>query len=341
MATEKREQGAPLAERLFGECYRFSFFRAVQLLEELIPGKRPVGEALSPDEEPVRFRVRPGFVFPASDLSELVPVEEKGRAEMAVAFMGLIGPSGVLPQWYNELAVQGNWERDFRLTEFLDLFHHRLISLFYLAWKKHRWTAQYLPEGRDRLSHLMLSLMGLGTPALSGRLGIPEETLIPFTGSFARSSPSAIQIESAVGYFAGAPAALDQFREREVEIDAEERTRLGVANSRLGADAVCGGTARESQSSFRLNLGPVGYRQFLRFTPAGDLLLPIASLVRYMAGMEYEFDLRVILKRGEVPLCRVGYAGAASPRLGWSTWLKTPGATHGSDPSVVFGGAES
>ena len=64
-------------------------------------------------------------------------------------------------------------QKDFSLTSFLDIFHHRLISLFYLAWKKHRFPENYLPGAQDRLSQYLLSLIGLGTPGLAGRLGLP------------------------------------------------------------------------------------------------------------------------------------------------------------------------
>ena len=88
---------------------------------------------------------------------------------MEVTFMGLIGPAGVLPHWYTELVVERIWKKDRSLSGFLDIFHHRLISLFYLAWKKYRFEANYLPDAHDRLSHCLLSLAGLGP--IPGREG--------------------------------------------------------------------------------------------------------------------------------------------------------------------------
>jgi type VI secretion system protein ImpH len=336
VATEKREPITPLKERLLKEFYRFSFFMAVHLLEHMFPDKKPLGKTLSPGEEVVRFSVKPGLAFPPSDISNLKQVNEERPVDMEVTFMGLIGPSGVLPYWYNELAVERIRQKDFSLTAFLDIFHHRLISLFYLAWKKNRWPVNYLPGAKDKLSSYLLSIIGLGTSGLAGRIGLPEESLIFYSGLLSRPVPSAVAIEATVEYLSGTRTEVHQFIERLVSFDLEDQTQLGLANGQIGIDAVCGSCAWESQTKFRVNLGPMGYNDFVRFLPSGDMLRPIFSLVRYMVGIEYEFEIRVILKRDEVPLCTVGMETPASPRLGWSTWVKTPGTIHWEDPYVTF-----
>ncbi|MEW6381902.1 MAG: type VI secretion system baseplate subunit TssG [bacterium] len=336
MAAEERQQDTPLEDRLFDEYYRFSFFMAVHLLERLYPEKKPVGSSLSPVDEAVRFSVKPGLSFPASDISDLGWDDEGRQVRMGVSFMGLIGPAGVLPHWYNELALQRKWEKDFSLTAFLDIFHHRLVSLFYLAWKKSRLAVQYQPGAGDSISRYFLSLMGLGTPGLSDRIGLPEESLICYSGLFARPVPSAVAIELAAGYFAGTRAQVEQFIERVIALDPEDQTCLGVANHQLGENALCGNFVRENQTKFRVNLGPMDYAHFIRFLPGGDLLGPVFSLLRYMAGLEYEFEIRLLLKRESVPLCIIGRKDNLSARLGWTTWLTTPGTVFQDDPCLTF-----
>jgi len=325
-----------LASRLFREIYRFSFFRAVSLMEILAPDKRRLGEALTPDEEPVRFIVKPGFAFPASDISALKPAEGKRLPEMAVTFMGLVGPNGILPDWYNELALERNREKDFAITAFYDMFHHRMISLFYLAWKKYRFPENYLPGARDRLSRHLFSLIGLGTPGLTGRMGFPEECLLFYSGLLARPVPSAIAIEAAVEYLADVPAWVEPFIDRILHLSEEDRTRIGAVNSRLGEDMVCGSFVWENQTKFRINLGPIHYRRFPDFIPTGSLLRPIFALVRYQAGIEFELEIRVHLKREDVPGCVLGPDAPSASRLGWSTWIKHPDFVHAEDPTVTF-----
>jgi type VI secretion system protein ImpH len=334
--TKKRQSGTPLKDRLFEEHYKFSFFKAVSLLESLFPAKRPLGLTLAPDQEAVRFSVKPALVFPGSDISKLEQSDDGGPAKMEVTFMGLIGPAGVLPHWYTELVIERIWHKDHSLAGFLNIFHHRLIALFYLAWKKYRFEASYLPDARDRLSRCFLSLAGLGTPGIIEKIGLPAESLAFYSGLLSRSIPSALAIASAVEYFAGTEVNIEQFIERLLPISPEDQTRLGAANSYLGVDAVCGSYIRECTTKFRVNLGPVGYEEFLRFLPTGDLLHPIFSLVRCMVGVEFEFEITVFVKRDEVPPCILGQETPTAPRLGWSTWVKTPAVIHEEDPSITF-----
>ena len=334
MAPEKRQSGTSIAESLFEEFFSFSFFKAVSILETMFPKKRPLGETLTPDREAVRFFVRPGFAFPPSDISNLEYSEDGDHAEMDVSFMGLIGPNGILPNWYNELALERNYHKDFTLTAFMDMFHHRLISMFYLAWKKHRFPENYQPGATDRLSVYLLSLCGLGTKGLSRMIGLPHESLVFYSGLLSRLAPAAVAIENAVSYLSGTEVRVDQFVEQLIPIEPEDQTRVGSANSRLGMDTVCGGYVWDCQSRFRVNLGPMGYEEFLRFIPSGDLLRPIFFLIKYMVGTEYEFEIRVILKREDVPPCELG--SSLQPRLGWTAWIKHPEFVHKENPYITF-----
>jgi len=336
MASEKRKPDSSIKDRLFDEFYRFSFFKAVDLMEKLYPDKKPLGRTFVPGEEPVRFSVKPGFVFPAGEILNLEQKDEDQPANMEVAFMGMIGPSGILPDWYNEMAIERNRQKDYTLTSFYDIFHHRLITMFYLAWKKYRFPENYQPGATDRLSKKLLSMIGLGTPGLSPMIGLPEESLIFYSGLLSRSVPSAISIEATVEYLADTPARVEQFIDRMLPLDEEDQTHIGQANISLGEDTVCGSYVWENQTKFRVNLGPMGYRDFLRFLPSGDMLGPIFSQIRYMVGIEYEFEIRVFLKRDEVPLCIVGADESDALQLGWTTWSKHPEVIHGEDPNATF-----
>jgi len=77
------------------------------------------------------------------------------------------------------------------------------------------------------------------------------------------------------------------------------------------------------QSKFRLRLGPLSYEQFLDFLPNGTAFPPATKLIRFLAGIEFDFDLQLVLKAIEVPACQLRTQGLGGPLLGWTTWLKS------------------
>jgi type VI secretion system protein ImpH len=57
--------------------------------------------------------------------------------------------------------------------------------------------------------------------------------------------------------------------------------------------------------------------------PDGDWHEQLRDLTYLYAHQEIDFEVRLILKREEVPGCELGERGATAPRLGWVTWSKT------------------
>ncbi|MEJ7618544.1 MAG: type VI secretion system baseplate subunit TssG [Pyrinomonadaceae bacterium] len=172
---------------MYDEPYRFEFFQAVRLMMKLgqQQQRQPVGAAAAPSEEAVRFRTRVSLVFPPSELYELkrrADEEDQRPPEMTVAFMGLTGPAGVLPLHYTELLIERARYKDTAGWEFLDIFNHRLISLFFRAWEKYRLTATYESGDLGRFTEYLFCLTGMGTRGLRGRLNLPDQGLLRYGG---------------------------------------------------------------------------------------------------------------------------------------------------------------
>jgi type VI secretion system protein ImpH len=340
MASQSGRPDPSLEEVLFAESYRFDFFQAVRLLELIYIERKPAGRQASPSEEVVRFRTHLSLSFPPSAIQNLEPASEgDGPVRLTVAFMGLTGPLGVLPRHYTELLLERVPRHDKALRDFLDLFNHRIISLFHRAWEKYRFHVAYehtaKSGGFDPFSLHLFDLIGMGTEGLRGRLEFGDEALLFYAGLLGQHPRSASAIGNILSDYFAMPVAVAQFVGQWLEITEENRTRLGAANNALGSNAVAGTRIWDQQAKFKLRAGPLGYREFTRLLPGGDAYRPFVQLARFCAGQEYDFDVQVVLKAPEVPWCRLGDRQA---RLGFSSWLKTAEFQRDADQVIFSGG---
>lgn len=346
MAPQSRRTDPPLTDTLFEEGYRFDFFQAVRVLERLFPERRPVGREAKPAQEVVRFRSHASLSFPPSQIYEITrPADAGGPAEMAVAFMGLTGPAGVLPRHYTELLIERMRQKDPALRDFLDLFNHRFISLFYRAWEKYRVHIGYERaasnrQGDDPLSLCLFDLIGMGTKGLQGRLGVEDETLLYYAGLMAQHPRSASALEGLLAAYFEVPVRTLQFAGQWLPLSEEDRSHLGVgeANNALGVNTVLGSRVWDQQAKFALRVGPLTYAEFCALLPSGEAFESLVQLTRFFVGQEFDFDVQLVLRAAEVPRCQLGEAGSNAPRLGWSTWLKTREFVRDVDETVLNGG---
>lgn len=341
MARARRRTTAAVIDRLFDSPRRFDFFQAVRLLERAAAHaardgrfrvRRPVGMDFAPKDEAARFRVEPQLTFPASSLTAAAAEKDGAPPTLTAAFIGLVGPLGVLPQHYSELVVAQNRQRSTALAQFLDLIHHRAVSLFYRAWVKRRPAMAFEQAGGrdDSYTALTAALTGLGTPSLRGRLAFSDHLVWHFAGLLAAGPRSAAGLEAILSEVLRRPVRVEAFIGGWLDVAEDSRTRLPSFHQpegqycRLGVDAAAGVKAWDAQGRFRLKIGPLDYRRFLDFMPGGGDMALLTDMTRLYVGPEFDAEAEVSLAADAVPLLTLGQPGPderGGPRLGWNTWL--------------------
>jgi type VI secretion system protein ImpH len=263
------------------------------------------------------------LAFPASQI-QAIEIPEDRPATMVVNFMGITGPMGVLPYCYTELILERARDKDCALADFLDIFNHRALSLFYRAWAKHRFPATYRQEGRDIFTHHLLDLIGRGTPGLQNRMSVPDEALLHYVALFAQQSRSALALRQILEDYFEVPAEIEQFRGAWYQLDDDAQCVMKdeeTVSEQLGRGVVVGDQVWNQQSRVRIKLGPLTMAQYRDFLPDGSAFEPLRALTRAFSDDELEFELQLILKREETPGCQIGMADDTGPRLGWVSWL--------------------
>jgi len=287
---------------------------------------------------------------------------------MTVSFMGLTGPSGVLPRHYTELLLR--LERDAKGPEkramraWFDLFNHRFISLFYRAWEKYRFYLAYergkfLGPEPDPFTRALFSLVGLGMSPLRHRLRvstrpelerdrrervtqIDDLALLYYGGLFAQRTRSATALEALLGDYFQLAVNVRQFEGQWLTLDPANQSKLSGpgSNCEMGVNLVAGDRVWDVQSRFRVRLGPVSYRRFREFlpdraaSPDRRAFFLICHLIRLYVGPEFDFDVQIVLQADEVPACKLAEQDGDMPRLGWNTWVRSLPSGHDAEDAV-------
>ena len=334
MATASRPGNPPLKRspvspevetRLREEPYSTRFFQAVRLLERFFPERKPVGRFVNPLEEIAHFGSNPTLAFPASEIQSVEWQEEQPH-RITVNFFGLTGPLGVLPHWYTGLIIERLRAGDRTLRDFLDIFNHRFLSLFYQAWEKYRFAIPYERGELDRFSGLLLDLIGIGTKGLQDRQAVPDEAFLYFSGILGQRPRSAKALELILEEYFEVPVEVQQLLGGWFRLDPATECRLGEresASEQLGQGAVAGAEVWDQGARARVKLGPLSLSQYLDFLPNGSAFQALRALTRFFSNDEIDFEVQLVLRRDEVPVCDLGSEGDESPKLGWVSWVRS------------------
>lgn len=299
-----------ILERFTAAPFEFDFFAAVRVLAAASRDREPVGGGADPADEIARFRGHLSLAFPPSQIIALDPPDaDRPCPRLTVTFFGLYGANGALPTHYTQMMVPSvtddhPLELD-ALRDWLDLFNHRFVSLFYRAWEKYHFhvpfeRGDYRRAGGDPFTTAVRCLMGFGTPGLSDRLAvrtavsdagseyrwaksaadhrtddppdpgrlarIDDLALLRYAGFFVQRPRNAANLRALLADYFQLPAEVEQFRGQWLAVPQQDKPVLGLSGM-LGVDTVVGDRVWDVQSRFRVRLGPLSYPQFLDLLP--------------------------------------------------------------------------
>lgn len=348
-----------LNQRFLSEATDLNFFQAVYLLEKLYVTHGRIGTGADLNSEPMRFETLNTLGFPASELAAILPplsfqrqaedleagvdksgpvksaellppLKElptigKGPLRLVVTFMGLYGVSSPLPAYFVDPITLKKIEY-FELKKFLDIFSHRLYSLFYRSWKKYRHFSQFIPHEPDDYTLRLLSLTGQWPKrnAKTNSIKSKPETdfnlrQIPyarFLGNRVRSAKGLQQLLR--GYFGFQKVRVNQFELSWVEIPV--KGQLGNSMTTLGKSFRLGDRMQDRVSRFTVVIGPMPPILFEEFLPngGGTLLQQVRDLIDTYLRDPLEYQVKIILEpeKNVLPVL-----GSKHARMGSGVWL--------------------
>ena len=314
--------------------YQYDFFMALRRLECIHADKPPLGSGARPMDEPVRLGQEPSLSFAPSALAEFKAGNKDRPHRLQNFFFGLFGPNGPLPLHLTEFARdRERHESDPTFRKFADIFHHRLLLLFYRAWANAQPTASLDRATSRRIDTYVGSVFGLGAPEFRDRDSVPDEAKLHMAGRFAPHAKSAGGLLAVLEEFLRFPFRIAEFAGEWLRLSSKDWLRLGAIGSscRLGKDAVIGRSVWNCQHKFRIICGPLGLKDFKRLLPGRSSLTRLRDTVRGYAGFGLDWDLNIVLAAAEVPRLSLGESG----ELGWTAWLGERNKTTDADDVII------
>ena len=319
------QQLQALLDALQAAPHEHDFFALLRRIEALTPQSPRFGRALRPALEPLRLGQKAELDFAVAALAGLER-GANGVPRLGVRFFGLFGPQGPMPLHLTEYVRERLRQRGDPTPErFFDIFHHRLLTLFYRAWAQGQPTAQHDRPHDDRYAAWLGSAIGVAglAPAADA---LPGPARLHQAGLLASRSRHAEGLASILSRYFRLPVRIEQHVPHWMRFDADDRSRLGYARNRpergatapalLGRSAAAGSKVWDRQFKFRIALGPLTLAQYHAFLPGGTAWKPLREWVRQYAGLDLLWDVELCIDHRQMPDARLG----RHVQLGRTAW---------------------
>jgi type VI secretion system protein ImpH len=305
--------------------WAFDFHAVLRRIDALGQGAPRFGESVRPQQDPIRLGQEPSLSFAPAAVSGYSAGNSYASPRVEVRFFGFLGPNGPLPLHLTEFAMQRiRHHGDHTLARFLDLFHHRLLSLFHRSWAQAHPAVSMDRPKFDSFSGYVRSIAGYGTYGLCGRDTVLDLARQRFSGWLARNTRSIDGVESVLTSYFGMRVRIEQFVGHWMRLQAQDLTRLGIRlnANRLGAGATLGERVWDRQYKIRLIMGPMSRAQYDDLLPGARAATALRDWMLNLFGRRMAVEVQLVLRSRDVPAARLGQSGA----LGWSTWFGTDSA---------------
>lgn len=320
-----------MREKLAAGAGRYNFYQLVELLSQGKAGQIPTF-ASRVEEERIHFLSSASIAFPARDVISLEQTD-RSQWQLTTSFMGLHGSQSPLPGYYLDNLAWEEAQQDNHLTDFLNLFNHRLLTLLHRVWRKYRYYICFENEGQDAFSQRMFSLVGLGSSDVRDQLQINHTKMLAYAGLLASPGRSPDVICGLIAHcFELDDVTLHGWQLRYVAIPPQQQNRLGgmqrfsgkrtVRKSLLGENFSIGARVPDRSGKFLLHINGLTRQRFLDFLPNGDSYLPLVMFMSFILRDQFAWDLRLGIAPEQVGGMTLGRE--QSSLLGWTCFLGRP-----------------
>lgn len=264
-----------------------------------------VGTDALPRRESIRFKVPQHLGFPGEALETIVKPKNCNQPyELEVNLLALTGASGVMPRHFSDRVIERSKQKDDGLRDFLDIFNHRLISLYHRAWEKYRFPLQYhqkLIAGSDPISQTLHSIVGSR-----------KDLQVMFGGLFSNEVRSAQALKQMLSVLSGCEIAITENIGRWIRLAPSEQTRVACRanpegqHAQLGMGALIGSKTWDVGSVVEIAIVADSPEAVFKMMPNSELVGAMLQLAEAYLPGHIKTRWVLIAKHRDMPMCKLG-----------------------------------
>ena len=319
MASQKRTSDPDLS-LLQSQATELNFFQAVRLLEP----------SLDKDHQ-LRFKVENSDAFQPSFIAGVSHQTRRNKkiTTVRVNGFGTTGMQGPVPQCYSEMLQRAevrshNGPED--PQSFLDIFHHRLISLLYEI-KKHFNPLLFNEQpGNSELFQLFSSVCGLNMLDVFDRMPVSSDQLAAFAPVLANRRVDYSHVRNALGRYLDCEVKITPNQGCWKTLPGDFRAKLGrqglsgVQEQGLGHGVGLGKRYWDNQAAIALTVNVKDIEQCRDLLPGGCEHKKLRAMLSFLTDGKYQFHVQLVIQWQQIPDSQLNQRTPL--RLGQTAWLK-------------------
>lgn len=293
----------------------FAFMRQLEANQSHLP---KLGWANKYRDEPLQFGQEPSSIFASASIAKLYTYTGNRKPKLSIHSFGLYGPNGAMPLVFTEYVKERmTHHNDYAMSDFIDLFHNRLIMLFYRAWADANSCAS-LDHSNENFTRFIANLCASGYSPDQHTDAIPNHARLHHAGHLLRQVHNADGLKHIIANFFKVPVEIKELIQKWLPLPKEEQSCFGnIKGMQLGVDVVIGKKVMSRQHHFRIHIGPLSLQEYDDFLPYTRRYKQLRDWVRTYVGIEFSWDLCLEIQAKS----SMGIQLGQQKQLGWNTWL--------------------
>ena len=320
------------------DLIQFGFHQLIETIAEASSMSLDELENTLIEESIFRFFSNPKINFPAGDIEQVAIQDEEGKRifQIITNFLGLQGASGPLPGSILDEIAESSYDNESIQAQYLDFFNHHLLAIFHQIWRKYKYYIRFKPDFSDNYSRNILNILGLSKDFI-GFSHLNWNKIFYYIGIIQSGiRPPKILADIIRHYFDLDDVFIEEHVRQLVEVENEQKNKLGMQNMMLGNNFISGDKVESFSNKFRVNIDNLTISEFYQFLPNTEKYKHLQELIRFLLKDPLPYDISLGLHPDTQSTFILGKDN--SSWLGWTTLINTDSAKVHSLNRVIIEG---